>query len=75
VKAEDAAIATCVLVGGLILRFGVRHTPVEILERGRDCWRRFSPEDHRRAARTRRPGNHDRASIARAASSLWPGVA
>jgi len=42
------AAAACVLVGGLILRFGAVTTPGEILKRGPSAAVAFAPEEHRR---------------------------
>jgi formate dehydrogenase major subunit len=53
------ATAACVLVGGLLLRYGVVTTPGEILRRGPEVASRFAPEEHRRHGEPGAdPGNH-----------------
>src|SRR5262249_49666741 len=41
------AAAACVLLGGLLLRFGAVTTPGELLRRGPATLTRFAPEEHR----------------------------
>jgi formate-dependent nitrite reductase membrane component NrfD len=53
------AAAVSVLVGGLLLRYGIVETPGELLERGPAALVRFAPEeDRRRGEPGADPGNH-----------------
>src|SRR5262249_54259232 len=56
------AAAACVLLGGLLIRYGAITTPGELLRRGPSTLVSFAPEEHRRAGEPGADiGNHGEA--------------
>jgi formate-dependent nitrite reductase membrane component NrfD len=65
------AAAGCVLLGGLLLRYGAVTTPKELLRRGPSAAVRFAPEEDRRPGQPGAdPGNHGPPASVHPASKL-----
>jgi formate-dependent nitrite reductase membrane component NrfD len=68
------AAATCALVGGLLLRYGVVELAPEMLRRGPAILSAFAPEEHReRGEPGADPGNHAPAPEVQPRTKLPPG--